>query len=167
MSATFRQMKRISEVCFVLADFPAVFFHICGFDICHETQQAVATPYRRGKIFEPPFRPEMSNSSHFFCKISLPYTFSPTKTCFHPPWSPPEQSGTSSLRLMALAWNEEQHSPEMRSSLFQLDFSTGKWRRSNSGYREPMAIIRKWGQSTSEDGHVGRKRSERTFTERD
>ena len=21
-----------------VADFPAVFFHICGFDICHETQ---------------------------------------------------------------------------------------------------------------------------------
>ena len=32
-----------------VADFPAVFFHICDFDICHETQQAVATPYRRGK----------------------------------------------------------------------------------------------------------------------
>ena len=28
--------------------FPCCVFHICDFDICHETQQAVATPYRRG-----------------------------------------------------------------------------------------------------------------------
>ena len=26
--------------------FPCCVFHICNFDICHETQQAVATPYR-------------------------------------------------------------------------------------------------------------------------
>ena len=29
-----------------LADFPAVFLHISYFDICHEIQQAVVTPYR-------------------------------------------------------------------------------------------------------------------------
>ena len=26
-----------------VADFPAVFFHICGFDICHETQIQIST----------------------------------------------------------------------------------------------------------------------------
>ena len=30
----------------VVAYFPAVFFHICNFDICHEIQHAVVTPYR-------------------------------------------------------------------------------------------------------------------------
>ena len=29
-----------------LAYFPAVFFHICNFDICHEIQHAVVTPHR-------------------------------------------------------------------------------------------------------------------------
>ena len=29
-----------------LAYFPAVFFHICNFDMCHEIQHAVVTPYR-------------------------------------------------------------------------------------------------------------------------
>ena len=31
----------------VCSRFPCCVFHICNFDICHETQQAVATPYRR------------------------------------------------------------------------------------------------------------------------
>ena len=41
---------------------------VCNFDICNEIQQAVATPYSSGKIFEPPFWLKMTNLSHFFAK---------------------------------------------------------------------------------------------------
>ena len=34
--------------------FPCCVFHICSFDICHETQQAVATPYRRRQLLNWP-----------------------------------------------------------------------------------------------------------------
>ena len=67
-----------------LAYFPAVFFHICNFDICNEIQQAVATPYRPGKIFEPPFRLNMTNLSQIFLQNNLALYILSNKNFFLP-----------------------------------------------------------------------------------
>ena len=60
------------------------FFHICNFDICNEIQQAVATPYRPGKIFEPPFRLNMTNLSQIFLQNNLALYILSNKNFFLP-----------------------------------------------------------------------------------
>ena len=60
------------------------FFHICNFDICNEIQQAVATPYRPGKIFEPPFRLDMTNLSQIFLQNNLALYILSNKNFFLP-----------------------------------------------------------------------------------
>ena len=59
----------------ILAYFPAVFFHICNFDICHEIQHAVVTPYRTYQNYCSLFSGWNSHSG----KLSFPALRSPIK----------------------------------------------------------------------------------------
>ena len=80
----------------------------------------MATPYRAGKIFKPPFWLKMTNLSQFFCKISLLHIFCPIKTCFCLPWSLTEPSGTSFLRPKTSPIVKIRGLPIVKIRIFQL-----------------------------------------------
>ena len=102
------------------------FFHISLLIFVLKYSRRWWPPIGGCKMFEPPFWAEMSNLIRFFCKISLPHTFCPIKTCFQPLWSTPEPPGASSFGTLWWLLLNSSAALELRSSLQLLLWNQGK-----------------------------------------